>query len=89
MDDPVEIPIEGVLDLHTFAPKEVSSLLPEYLSECRKRGIFQIRIIHGKGRGILRRTVWTLLERDPAVAGLRCGELDEGGWGTTMVLLRH
>lgn len=88
MDEPVKIPIDGVLDLHTFSPREVSSLLPEYLEECRQRGIFQVRVIHGKGRGTLRQTVWALLGRDPSVATFRSGELGEGGWGATIVQLR-
>ena len=52
-DDPVTIPIDGVLDLHTFHPKDVKGLVPEYLRECRRQGIYNVRIIHGKGTGIL------------------------------------
>jgi DNA-nicking Smr family endonuclease len=47
--DAIELPINGVLDLHTFRPADVKTLVPEYLDECRKRGIYQIRIIHGRG----------------------------------------
>jgi len=49
-DEAIEIPIDGVLDLHTFHPREIKDLVPEYLAECQKRGILQVRIIHGKVR---------------------------------------
>ncbi|HQG46977.1 MAG TPA: Smr/MutS family protein, partial [bacterium] len=52
--DPIPIPIEGALDLHTFAPREVKELVPEYLTACREQGILEVRIIHGKGTGALR-----------------------------------
>jgi len=83
----VEIPIEGVLDLHTFNPREVKELLPHYLSECRARGIAQIRIIHGKGSGTLRTTVHTILDRLPGVASFKLAQEDAGGWGATIVTL--
>ena len=85
--EPVEIPIDGVLDLHTFAPEDVSSLVEEYIRVCQKKGIHDVRIIHGKGKGVLRRMAHARLERDPRV--LEFG-LDPGssGWGATLVLLR-
>ena len=52
-DEPVRISIDGILDLHAFAPKDIASVVEEYLQECLKKGIFEVRIIHGKGRGIL------------------------------------
>ncbi|MBM9613619.1 Smr/MutS family protein [Desulfobulbus rhabdoformis] len=85
---PVEIPIDGVLDLHTFAPSDVKTLVPEYLLECQRLGIVQVRIIHGKGTGTLRRTVHALLERMDMVAGYRLGDENSGGWGATLVRLR-
>ena len=60
-DDPVEIPIDGVLDLHTFSPKDVKDLVPEYIGECSRRGITEVRIIHGKGTGTLKGIVHGLL----------------------------
>ncbi|MGM0428368.1 MAG: Smr/MutS family protein [Thermodesulfobacteriota bacterium] len=83
----IEIPIDGILDLHTFAPGEVSSVVEEYLHACLEKGILEVRIIHGKGRGVLRRTVHAVLERHPRV--IRFG-LDPGpsGWGTTLVELK-
>jgi len=87
-DDPVEIPIDGVLDLHTFAPKEVKTLVADYLDECAERGIEEVRIVHGKGTGALRRTVHSVLEQHALVVAFRLGDENEGGWGATLVTLR-
>ena len=87
-DDPVKIPIDGVLDLHTFHPKDVKDLVPEYICTCRAKGIYQIRIIHGKGTGALRRTVHSILSRLPEVEDFRLAGQDAGGWGATIVVLR-
>ncbi len=88
MNDFIEQPINGVLDLHTFQPGEVKGLVPEYLAECRKRGILQVRIIHGKGTGTLRRIVQEILEKLPYVKSFRTAEEGAGGWGATIVELR-
>jgi len=87
-DEPVPLPINGVLDLHTFRPAEVKDLVPDYLAECRARGIQQVRIIHGKGTGTLRETVHAILRRSPLVAGFALGDETSGGWGATIVTLR-
>jgi len=84
----VEIPIDGELDLHTFSPREIGELIPAYLDECRKRGIFTVRIIHGKGNGSLRRSVHAILARLPEVANFRGGDETSGSWGATLVQLR-
>jgi len=65
--EPVEIPIDGILDLHTFHPKEVKELVPDYLKACREKGIYSVRIIHGKGTGTLRKIVQSILSRLPEV----------------------
>jgi DNA-nicking Smr family endonuclease len=86
--EPVVLPIEGALDLHTIRPAEVKDIVPEYLAECRKRGILEVRLIHGKGMGVLRRTVQAALERMPEVAGFRTADETRGGWGATIVFLK-
>jgi DNA-nicking Smr family endonuclease len=87
-DDPVKIPIDGVLDLHTFSPKDVKDLVPEYLRECRRRGIYHVRIIHGKGTGTLRRIVHSILEKHPHVISFKAAQYGGGGWGATEAELR-
>ena len=85
---PVELPIDGVLDLHVFNPKEIKDLLPGYLLACREKGILQVRIVHGKGSGTLRRTVHSILERLPEVTSFSAGGMQGGGWGATIVVLK-
>jgi len=88
MEEPVELPIDGVLDLHTFSPRDVKDLVPDYLAECQKRGILQVRIIHGKGIGHLRRTVHAILAKHPEVVSFALDYPERGGWGATIVRLR-
>jgi DNA-nicking Smr family endonuclease len=86
--DHIELPIDGTLDLHTFQAREVKDLVVDYLHECRIRGILEVRIIHGKGTGTLRRTVHTLLARLPEVIAFSLALEEAGGWGATMVTLQ-
>jgi DNA-nicking Smr family endonuclease len=86
--EPVKLPVDGVLDLHTFHPKEVRELLPDYLLLCREKGILEVRIIHGKGTGMLRETVHSILKRLPEVVSFRLAGEDAGSWGATLVVLR-
>ena len=84
----VEIPINGILDLHHFRPGEVKELVPDYLAECRAADIFEVRIIHGKGKGVLRRTVHATLDRLDIIESYRLDEGAAGGWGATHVVLK-
>ncbi len=86
--EPVRIPITGELDLHTFRPRDIKDLVPEYLAECRRKGLRTVRVVHGKGIGNLRRTVHALLERDPNVESFTLAGEQLGGWGATTVRLR-
>ena len=86
-NEPHELPIDGTLDLHTFHPRDVKSLVPEYIQACRERGILDLRIIHGKGTGVLRKTVHAVLERLPEVASFALAG-DASSWGATIVRLR-
>lgn len=83
--EPVVMEVDGELDLHSFSPKEVGPLVLETIEQCRAKGITELRIVHGKGIGNLRRTVHALLERHPAVAAYRLGGHGAGSWGATLV----
>jgi len=86
-EDAVEIPLDGILDLHAFRPRDVPSVVNEYLDACRAKGIREIRIIHGKGIGALRETVHRALERRDDVASFRLDSQSASGWGATLVVL--
>lgn len=90
-DEPnaVQIPITGTLDLHTFRPDEVRSLILEYLAVCLEEEIHQVRIVHGKGKGVLRRIVHSILEKHPAVISFGHQEGSGGSWGATIVRLKQ
>lgn len=87
--DPIRIPIEDRIDLHTFSPKEIPSLLEEYLKECIKAGIYEVRIIHGKGTGYQRKMVHAFLEKSPLVQSFHSAPAVLGGWGATVAQLRR
>jgi len=87
-DKPVQIPLEDTLDLHSFLPKEVPALLEEYLAECVKTGIVEVRIIHGKGKGFLRANVHSLLGKSPLVDSFHLADETGGSWGATIARLR-
>jgi len=87
LPDEFELPIDGVLDLHTFRPREVGELVPDYLAECRARGILTVRIIHGKGTGALRETVHSILKPIDYVRDFHLAMGDSGSWGATVVEL--
>jgi Uncharacterized protein conserved in bacteria len=88
MHEPIELPIDGVLDLHTFKPREVKDLVPDYLAECQERGVLLVRIIHGKGTGQLRQLVHSILQKHPSVISFTLDHPELGGWGATLVRLK-
>jgi DNA-nicking Smr family endonuclease len=88
-DAPVIVPITDVLDLHPFAPKEIPSVVEEYIGECLLRGIYQVRLIHGRGLGVQRNIVRSLLDRHPDVISFRDAPPEAGGWGATVVRLKR
>jgi DNA-nicking Smr family endonuclease len=86
--DPVELPVTDVLDLHSFRPAEVPDLVREYLDAAYEKGLRELRIVHGKGIGVQRQTVRTLLSRDVRVEAFGDAPLEAGGWGATWVRMR-
>ena len=86
--EPVRVPVEGTLDLHTFRPQEAVAVVEAFLEESRKRGGREVRIVHGKGTGALREKVHAYLRRSPWVESFRLGHETSGGWGATLVTLR-
>lgn len=87
-NEPNHISIDGVLDLHKFRPDELGSLIPTYIDECLKKDIYEIRIIHGKGTGSLRRSVHALLDRNSHVQSYSLAS-DRSGWGATVATLKN
>jgi|UPI0003C301C6 DNA-nicking Smr family endonuclease len=87
--EPVVLAIDGTLDLHHFSPKDLKHLIPDYLEECRGKGILTVRIVHGKGSGALRRSVHAILSRISWVAHFRLADETGGSWGATLVELRR
>ena len=87
--EPIVLPIEAVLDLHTFSPREVEPLLTDYLEACLEHGLFQVKIIHGKGTGQLKARVRSLLAKHPLVQHLADADAGAGGWGATTIVLKQ
>jgi dsDNA-specific endonuclease/ATPase MutS2 len=84
---PVRLPIEDVIDLHTFRPQDLAPLIEDYIDACLQAGFSSVRIIHGKGRGIQRQRVRELLRRSPHVASFQDAPPEAGGWGATIATL--
>jgi dsDNA-specific endonuclease/ATPase MutS2 len=85
--EPVVLPIEDAIDLHHFAPNDIPSVVAEYLEECRQAGFREVRLIHGRGKGIQRRIIHALLEKHPHVESFGDAAAEAGGWGATIVRL--
>lgn len=84
MTEPAEIPIEDTIDLHSFQPQEIAGLVEEYLYQAILKGYREVRIIHGRGIGVQRRTVHSLLKKHPQVIAFR----DAEDLGSTVVILK-
>ena len=87
--EPVKVPIEDILDLHTFLPRDIPDLLEDYLAECLKAGLYSVRIIPGKGQGVQKRRVQGLLQNNPLVFSFKDAPPEAGGWGATLVELKR
>jgi DNA-nicking Smr family endonuclease len=88
-EGPVGVPIEDALDLHAFAPRDIPSVVDEYLRAAARRGFAEVRLIHGRGRGVQRAAVQALLERHPMVLQFFDAPPERGGWGATVAVLRR
>jgi DNA-nicking Smr family endonuclease len=85
--EPVVLPLEDVIDLHPFQPREIRSVVEEYLQACCAAGLSVVRLIHGKGKGVQRESIRALLTRLPYVRTFYDAPPDRGGWGATIVFL--
>jgi DNA-nicking Smr family endonuclease len=83
----VVMPPQDSIDLHPFQPRDIPSVVEEYLEQCRQAGFHQVRLIHGKGRGVQRNIVRSLLEKHPGVLSFHDAPLEAGSWGATIVVL--
>jgi DNA-nicking Smr family endonuclease len=88
-DEPVAIPIDDSIDLHAFSPKDIPSVVEEYLEQCKRTGIYEVRLIHGRGKGIQRQIVRSILEKHPLVLSFKDAPAESGGWGSTVVFLKR
>ena len=88
-DEPVVVPIEDAIDLHPFAPREIPSVVESYLEAAQQVGFTEVRLIHGRGRGVQRARVQRLLASHPLVASFRDAPSERGGLGATVVWLRQ
>lgn len=86
--EPVVLPIEDCLDLHAFSPKDISSVVEEYLVECARMGFSEVRLIHGKGIGVQRNIVRSILSKHAAVEAYHNAPGEAGSWGATIVILK-
>ena len=86
--DPIVIPTEDHLDLHPFQPKDIASVVEEYLYQCKVARFHEVRLIHGKGKGVQRKIIRGLLEKHANVESFHDAPLEAGSWGATVVILK-
>jgi len=87
-EEPVRIPITDVFDLHTVPPRDVGPIVEEYLLEAQRLGLKALRIIHGRGIGVQREIVRSILSKTPFVESFGDAPAEAGGWGATLVTMR-
>lgn len=87
-EEPIALPVEDSIDLHAFSPGEIPSLVEEYLCQAHRAGFREVRIIHGRGKGVQRAIVQSVLEKSPLVLSFSDAPPEWGGWGATIALLR-
>lgn len=87
--EPVVLPLQDSIDLHAFQPKEIPSVVAEYLQQCQDAGFREVRIIHGKGVGVQRNIVRSVLSKHPAVLSFQDAPVEAGGWGANIVTLKQ
>jgi dsDNA-specific endonuclease/ATPase MutS2 len=87
-DEPARIPITDVFDLHSVPPRDVKGVVEAYLEEAHRMGFKALRIIHGRGIGVQREMVRSVLEKTDFVDSFRDAPGEAGGWGATVVTLR-
>ena len=86
--EPVKLPIEDALDLHPFSPKDIPSVVESYLEAAVEAGYREVRVIHGRGIGVQKKRVESVLSRSPLVDGFQEAPPERGGWGATLVWLK-
>jgi len=87
-EQPIEIPVEDSIDLHSFPPRDVPDVVDAYLEEASEKGFTEVRLIHGRGIGVQRDRVQKLLARHPLVSGFHDAPPDRGGWGATIAYIK-
>jgi dsDNA-specific endonuclease/ATPase MutS2 len=88
-EEPVKLPLEDWIDLHTFSPRDIPDLLESYLDECHEAGFKEVRIIHGKGIGVQRKIVQKFLQESPLIERFKQASPEAGGWGATIAILKE
>ena len=87
-EDIVVLPLEDHIDLHPFAPRDIPSVVEEYVWQCHEQGLREVRLIHGRGKGVQRRIVQSALEKNPLVESCHDAPPERGGWGATVAVIR-
>ena len=87
-DEPIVLPLEDSIDLHAFAPKDIPSVVEEYIHQCHLAGLYEVRVIHGRGKGVQRQIVQSALAKNPLVSSFKDAPAESGGWGSTVVIIK-